>query len=155
MKIIPAPPSQAKTYQQKNEDLKRVLSPHLTIYKPQLTSMMSISLRMTGFALGIMTWTVGLTSLLSDHNVDYFVDKLRALNLNPNFWTIAKTVIIFPFCFHFVAGIRHLYFDTAHLMKIKQFYRTGYLAMTLSCFMTLALGMWNQVNAVREANDVK
>ncbi|XP_058988272.1 succinate dehydrogenase cytochrome b560 subunit, mitochondrial [Musca domestica] len=150
MKIIPASARTAKTYQQKNEDLKRVLSPHLTIYKPQLTSMMSISLRMTGFALGLMTWTVGLTSLLSDHNVDYFVEQLKALQLGEYFWTAARTVMVFPLCFHFVAGIRHLYFDTAKLMKIKQFYRTGYLAMGLSCLLTLALGMWNQLYPVRE-----
>ncbi|XP_073819400.1 succinate dehydrogenase, subunit C-like [Musca autumnalis] len=151
MRIIPAPPRTAKTYQQKNEDLKRVLSPHLTIYKPQLTSMMSISLRMTGFTLGLMTWGVGLASLLSDHNVDYYVEKLKALPLNDHCWTAAKLVLAFPFCFHFVAGIRHLYFDTAQLMKIKQFYRTGYLAMALSCLLTVAVAMGNQLDSLKHS----
>ena len=35
----------------KQARLSRPLSPHLTIYKPQLTSMLSISHRMTGVAM--------------------------------------------------------------------------------------------------------
>ena len=42
--------------------VKRPLSPHLQIYKPQLTSIMSISHRITGVALALgtllLTWWV-------------------------------------------------------------------------------------------------
>ncbi|XP_075165037.1 succinate dehydrogenase cytochrome b560 subunit, mitochondrial-like [Haematobia irritans] len=141
MKLVKAPPLMVKTYQQKNEALKRVLSPHLTIYKPQLTSMMSITLRMTGFALGILTWTVGLTSLLSSHKMEFYVDKLKGLPMNYIGWTVVKTILGFPFSFHMVAGIRHMLFDTAKLMEIRQFYGTGYVALLLSCIMAIGLGM--------------
>lgn len=47
LKIIsPVPDNQS--YEDKNEKLKREMSPHLTIYKPQLTSMLSITHRFTG-----------------------------------------------------------------------------------------------------------
>lgn len=36
------------SYEEKNTLLKREQSPHLTIYKPQLTSMLSISHRISG-----------------------------------------------------------------------------------------------------------
>lgn len=36
------------SYEEKNSLLKREQSPHLTIYKPQLTSMLSISHRISG-----------------------------------------------------------------------------------------------------------
>lgn len=43
----------------KNDELKRPMSPHLTIYQPQLTSLLSITHRGTGIAL------TGLISLAS------------------------------------------------------------------------------------------
>lgn len=48
IKVVPNPGPDARTYEEKNAELKRELSPHLTIYKPQLTSMLSITHRGTG-----------------------------------------------------------------------------------------------------------
>lgn len=41
-------PPKPEHYDDKNERLKRPLSPHLTIYSPQLTSMLSITHRAAG-----------------------------------------------------------------------------------------------------------
>uniref|UniRef100_A0A1I8PIX8 Uncharacterized protein n=1 Tax=Stomoxys calcitrans TaxID=35570 RepID=A0A1I8PIX8_STOCA len=141
MKIMEAPAITPKTYQHKNLELGRALSPHLTIYKPQLTSMMSITLRMTGFALGVATWAIGLTSLWGSHKMEDYVEKLKTLPMNDYGWMAVKTVLGFPFSFHLVAGARHLLFDTARLMEIKQFYATGYAALVLSAIMAIAIGM--------------
>lgn len=49
-----------ETFEEKNARLKRPLSPHLSIYKPQITSMLSITHRITGFVLfGYMMGIVG------------------------------------------------------------------------------------------------
>lgn len=48
MKIVPSNDLDKLSYEEKNEKLKRELSPHLTIYKFQLTSMLSITHRGTG-----------------------------------------------------------------------------------------------------------
>ncbi|XP_065354583.1 succinate dehydrogenase cytochrome b560 subunit, mitochondrial [Calliphora vicina] len=141
MKIIPAPRIIPKTYINKNESLKRALSPHLSIYKPQITSMMSITLRMTGLSLGIMVWVVGVTALVSDQNVDYFVNELKKLELDDCYWTSAKIVAVFPFAFHFVAGVRHLLFDTSKLLEKPQFYATGYAAIMAAFGLAVCLGM--------------
>lgn len=55
--ITPPPPAQTlpgETYFDKNKRLNRPMSPHLTIYKPQLTSMLSLSHRGTGIVLSTL-----------------------------------------------------------------------------------------------------
>lgn len=48
LKIVPPSDIEKLSYEEKNSLLKREQSPHLTIYKPQLTSMLSISHRISG-----------------------------------------------------------------------------------------------------------
>lgn len=67
--IAAAEALQGQEFWAKNKKLARPLSPHLTIYKPQLTSMLSISHRITGCvqsgilsaaALGVMVMPGGI-----------------------------------------------------------------------------------------------
>ena len=53
-----------KEFWSKNKALNRPISPHLTIYKFQLTSMLSITHRATGLAQSAMLSGVGLGALL-------------------------------------------------------------------------------------------
>ncbi|KAI8129427.1 hypothetical protein FF38_13549 [Lucilia cuprina] len=153
MKITPAPPIILKTYINKNEDLGRSLSPHLSIYKPQITSIMSITLRMTGLTLGVIAWIVGLTALITDHNVDYLVSELKKLELDDCYWTSARIVVTFPFAFHFVAGVRHLLFDTSKFLEKPQFYATGYAAIIVAILLSVCLG---RIVDIREKlNEIK
>lgn len=50
LKPFPAKPAVTADYDERNMKLGRPQSPHLTIYAPQLTSMLSITHRMTGIA---------------------------------------------------------------------------------------------------------
>src|SRR5258708_6575464 len=84
---------------------ERPLSPHLQIYKPQLTSMLSISHRLTGVALGIGTlflvwWLVAAASGDAAFATaqTFFGSWLGVLMLCG--WT-------FSFFFHLCNGIRH------------------------------------------------
>lgn len=51
MRVSQVKPPTTESYEEKNSRLKRPLSPHLLIYKLQLTSTLSITHRMTGLAL--------------------------------------------------------------------------------------------------------
>lgn len=51
LKVVPATAPLNESHDEKNARMNRPQSPHLTIYKPQLTSMLSITHRGTGFAL--------------------------------------------------------------------------------------------------------
>jgi succinate dehydrogenase / fumarate reductase cytochrome b subunit len=116
----------------------RPLSPHLQIYKPQLTTGMSIFHRMTGVALAF--------------GLPVFVAWLVALAKGPEaygcFDICARSLIgqalLFGWCFaffyHFFCGIRHLLWDAGYFLDIKGVYSTGRIVLGISLFLTL--GLW-------------
>lgn len=55
---------EGETHDEKNYRLSRPMSPHLTIYKLQLTTMLSITHRATGVALSGVTAGLGTGMLL-------------------------------------------------------------------------------------------
>lgn len=54
LKIVQPTNLDKLSYEEKNTQLKREQSPHLTIYKPQLTSMLSISHRISGTCVCVL-----------------------------------------------------------------------------------------------------
>ena len=119
----------------------RPLSPHLQIYKPQMTSGMSIFHRITGVGLAF-----GLVA---------FVAWLAALTQGPETYArfiqcahspVAQIFLfgwIWAFFFHLCSGIRHLLWDAGLFLDIKNVYRTGYSALAVSTLMTLMA--WYQI----------
>ncbi|KAI8421519.1 hypothetical protein MSG28_009562 [Choristoneura fumiferana] len=122
------PPIQ-EHYDVKNARLSRPLSPHLTIYQPQLTSMM-----LTGYAT-----VLGVGALVSPHDVSHYVTMVEGLNLSPVTLILIKAILASPFAYHFVNGLRHLYWDTAKGLSIKEVYSTGYAMLAGTLVMTLIL----------------
>ena len=92
----------------------RPLSPHLQIYKPTLTMMMSIVHRITGAALYFGTlllawWLIAAASGPNAYaNVEWFMGSL-----------IGKLVLFgytWALLHHLLGGVRHLIWDTGHGM---------------------------------------
>ena len=92
--------------------VQRPISPHLTIYKPMLTMMMSIVHRITGSALYFGTvllvwWLVAAASGPNAYaKVQWFMGSWLGL------------IILFGYTWalihHMLGGIRHLIWDTGH-----------------------------------------
>jgi succinate dehydrogenase / fumarate reductase, cytochrome b subunit len=114
----------------------RPLSPHLQIYKPQLTSMLSISHRLTGVALGLGTlflvwWLIAAaTGDAAFATVQAFFGSWLGLLLLFG-WT-------FSFFFHLCNGVRHLMWDTGHGLDLHTAYATGWVVLAASGVLTLA-----------------
>ena len=95
----------------------RPLSPHLTVYRPQITSISSIFTRITGNALIVavllVTWwfvaaAVGPEAFaLADGLATSWFGKLVFLG---SIWAL---------WYHTLAGIRHLVWDTGALIDLK------------------------------------
>ncbi|XP_073955516.1 succinate dehydrogenase, subunit C [Choristoneura fumiferana] len=132
------PPIQ-EHYDVKNARLSRPLSPHLTIYQPQLTSMLSITHRITGMMLTGYATVLGVGALVSPHDVSHYVTMVEGLNLSPVTLILIKAILASPFAYHFVNGLRHLYWDTAKGLSIKEVYSTGYAMLAGTLVMTLIL----------------
>lgn len=113
---------------------QRPLSPHLQVYKPQLTSMMSIMHRATGLflSLGLFIFVVWLYQLainqtVADNMLTFFKGGLG---------TVIFYVWIFAFCYHLSNGIRHLLWDVGKGYSIPDVYRSGYVVLISAILLT-------------------
>ena len=117
-----------------NRPTNRPLSPHLQIYKWQLTSVMSILHRATGIAL-----TVGALYLATW--VIYAAASPRAYALFQDFNTsiVGRIVLggwLFSAFYHLCNGIRHLFWDAGYGFELKDAYRSGWTVVVVSLIAT-------------------
>ncbi|CCC66978.1 hypothetical protein NCAS_0A04200 [Naumovozyma castellii] len=115
----------------------RPISPHLTIYQPQLTWYLStchrISLVFMGFGFYLITILFGAAGLLgfSDFNSNKLIDWYHTKISTPTKWAI-KGSFAYLFTLHYGLAIRHLVWDMAKELSLKGVYRTGYGAMAFA-----------------------
>jgi len=128
----PAQYRQGEDFQAKNVRLNRPMSPHLTIYKPQLTSILSISHRGTGIALSTMLSGFAIGMMCTDHTYPFFMNELAQMEMGIAIIYAAKFAIAFPFMFHTFNGIRHLTWDMGYGFSLRSLYKSGYSVVLLS-----------------------
>ena len=113
----------------------RPLSPHLQIYRPQLTSVLSIAHRAAGIALSagailLVWWLVAAASGPDAYaGVEAFLRSWLGLLLLFG-WTAALF-------YHLCNGIRHLVWDTGHALDLKSAYLGGWLVVAGTAALTL------------------
>ncbi|XP_067620060.1 succinate dehydrogenase cytochrome b560 subunit, mitochondrial [Eurosta solidaginis] len=140
LKVVSATEAVPKeTFDEKNIRLGREMSPHLTIYKPQLTSMLSITHRGTGFALTGYAWILGLGALMSSHDISHYCTIIEGLHMGSATLIALKFVLAFPAAFHTCCGVRHLFWDTGRFLKITEVYLTGYVTLAISAVLSAIL----------------
>jgi succinate dehydrogenase / fumarate reductase cytochrome b subunit len=118
--------------------MNRPLSPHLQIYKIQVTSFFSIMHRLTGvllfFLLIILSWHFILHVYFPESFVVNCLDVLLATS-------IAKLAFIFcfiSFSYHFFNGIRHLLWDIGLNLEITSVSRSAMLLVITLLLSTIA-----------------
>jgi succinate dehydrogenase / fumarate reductase cytochrome b subunit len=109
----------------------------LQIYRPQLTSMLSIIHRITGVGLALGAVLVVWWLLAAATSADYFatVDGLLTswigyLVLLGSTWALA---------YHLLNGIRHLFWDMGHGFEIETVERSGMAVVIGSGALTVLL----------------
>ena len=123
---------------------KLPLSPHLQIYKPQLTSVLSIAHRITGVILSILSLFIPLTLLSVALGIDYFnILKVFLANI---FIQLLITASIFVLAYHLLNGIRHLFWDYGLGLSMKDTYVSGYLVLIVSVLLTLLSIIFFEIN---------
>lgn len=113
----------------------RPLSPHLQIYRPQLTSMTSILTRLTGNALVVAGVLIVWWLLAAAVGPDYFAIADGVLRS----W-FGKLILfgsIWAVWYHFLAGLRHLYFDSGRGLDIPTAERLGWGVIFGSVVLTI------------------
>ena len=113
----------------------RPLSPHLSIYRPQLTSMTSILTRITGNALLISSLLVIWWFLAAATSETYFAyaDGL----LTSWFGDIVMTLSVLGLWYHTLAGVRHLIWDNGIGLDIPTAEKMGWAVIAGSVILTI------------------
>ncbi|MGB5864978.1 MAG: succinate dehydrogenase, cytochrome b556 subunit [Sulfitobacter sp.] len=113
----------------------RPLSPHLSIYRPQLTSMTSILTRITGNAMLITALLVVWWFLAAASGAEYFefVNRL----LTSWFGDLVMFFSVLGLWYHTLAGVRHLIWDNAVMMDIPTAEKLGWACIGGSVLLTL------------------
>lgn len=119
----------------------RPLSPHLQVYRPQLTSILSIVHRLTGVFLSfgmlvVVVWLLGLAAgPESFARVQGWLASTPALLLLFG-WTLSLF-------YHLLNGIRHLCWDSGWLLELPGAYASGWIVVGASLVLSLAAwGLW-------------
>ncbi|KAI9878419.1 MAG: hypothetical protein M1830_000939, partial [Pleopsidium flavum] len=115
--------------------LNRPVSPHLSIYKPQITWYGSALNRITGSVLSGGFYVFGAAYLVAP----LFGWHLESASMAAAFgaWPVAlkvatKMTVAMPFTYHSFNGIRHLVWDMGKEMSNKQVQRTGWTVVGLT-----------------------
>lgn len=110
----------------------RPVSPHLSIYKPQITSMLSIMHRLTGVALFFGIIILCWWTFFSAYGCG---NCLHALLGSP---VIQGVLILWSAAlyYHLFNGIRHLYWDTGRGFKLCAVHASGWFVLLLTLLAT-------------------
>ncbi|MEE2745478.1 MAG: succinate dehydrogenase, cytochrome b556 subunit [Pseudomonadota bacterium] len=110
------------------------LSPHLQVYRPQITSILSITHRITGVILAIGSLALVWWLNAAAYGPDSFYNAQAVLShWVGRVFLFGWTVCLF---FHLCNGIRHLFWDAGKGFEIEQVSRTGWLVIIATIGLT-------------------
>ena len=113
----------------------RPLSPHLSIYRPQITSVLSIFHRLTGAGLFfssilIIAWIAAVAA-----GAEYY-KSIKFFYSSPPL-LLVLSISLWGLWYHFFTGIRHLYWDLGLGFNLRSVSLSGWIAITCSLLATL------------------
>ena len=113
----------------------RPLSPHLTIYRPQLTSITSILIRITGNALIVSVLLIVWWLFAAATSIQHFiiVDAI----INSWFGTLVLISSLWAVWYHLLGGLRHLIWDRAIGLDLKTAEILGWVVILGSFLLTI------------------
>ncbi len=124
----------------------RPLSPHLSVYKFKYTLATSILNRLTGLLLSggfflLIYWLMAIAGGAAAQ-----ARAQRVLASAP--LRLLYLALLFAFCYHLAAGIRHLIWDTGRGLERAQSQRSAWVVVAVSILLTVLIGygLWHGAN---------
>ncbi len=119
--------------------VRRPMSPHLQVYRPQLTSVLSICNRISGIAISagtlLMVWWLVAASQgpRAFAHVQWFAGSILGILMLLG-WMLAL-------CYHTFGGLRHLTWDAGFGYDLRSVHRSGWITVgvTLVTFTAIVL----------------
>ena len=113
------------------------ISPHLQIYKPQITSILSIAHRITGFCLNFVIIFVSLWLLslsLGETFYRHFIEFSNTV-----FMKLVMSISIFGLSYHAMNGIRHIFWDFGFFLNRSSTLISGIVVVSLTFMLSILL----------------
>ena len=113
------------------------LSPHLQVYKWQITSVVSILHRISGVvtSIGFIVLTIWLLAIGISEEAFNFVNSI--------FTSVLGRAVLIGFtlavCFNMLNDIRHLFWDYGYGFNLNVAKMTGWLAAIMSIILTILI----------------
>ena len=123
-------------------DSKNPLSPHLQIYRWHISSLLSITHRISGVInllalILIFFWLIALS--LGENNYESFL-----LIINSFFGKFVLIGFTWSMIFHLLSGIRHLVWDLGYGFEIKTANITGVIVIIFSLILTIIFWLFSR-----------
>lgn len=129
-----------ETMEQKALRRKLPMSP-VTIYKPQITSLISITHRISGVFLGCSNIMFGLNAIFNPYDFSHIITMVEGFGLSDGSLFVMRTMLAYPMSYHVSTGLRHLLWATGQFLTLKEVYITGYTALASSFLLAATLAM--------------
>ena len=114
---------------------KNPLTPHLQIYKWQISSLLSIAHRITGVINAIAISLICIWFLLTINNEKILFENI----LNSFFGKFISISLSWTFSFHILNEIRHLIWDVGYGFDPRIYKITGYMTLITSFLLTIII----------------
>ena len=114
---------------------KNPLTPHLQIYKWQISSLLSIAHRITGVINAIAISLICIWFLLTINNEKILFENI----LNSFFGKFISISLSWTFSFHILNEIRHLIWDAGYGFDLKISKISGYATLILSFLLAIII----------------
>ena len=114
----------------------RPLSPDIQIYRPQLTSVLSITHRITGIALSVGAVSLVFWLIAAAAGPQAYAAVQGFLRSSIGFVLLFGCT--FALFFHLCNGIRHLVWDAGYGFELRTIYASGWSVVAASTALTVA-----------------
>ncbi|MDM8334790.1 succinate dehydrogenase, cytochrome b556 subunit [Wolbachia pipientis] len=115
----------------------RPLSPHLQIYKLQVTSFFSIMHRLTGILLFLLLMVLSWYFILHIYFPGLFIVKYLNVLLSTPIAKVAYILYLVSFLYHFLNGIRYLLWDVGLNLEITGVSKSAILLTVMLLLSTM------------------
>ena len=109
-------------------------SPHLQIYKPQITSVLSIAHRISGFCMNLVLllaslWLVALA--LGESYYNLFISFFFTIPFK-----LVLVISLIGFNYHMLNGLRHMLWDLGFFLELRSSSILGYVVVVFSLIIS-------------------
>lgn len=128
----------ASRHQSGNDPRPR--SPHVQVYRPQLTSVLSFGHRLAGIGLSLGSIVLAIWLIAAASGAPAYARIMGLVGSPPG--TALVFVWTYALFFHLCNGIRHLFWDAVQGFELRTIYASGWAVVAASCVLTLLAWGW-------------